>query len=125
MEAREALSKKKWAVVGDVSNKAKFAYSISEKLKEKKHVVYEVDPRGCPDPSVFKSLKDLPEKVEVVNLVVSPDKGINVVKEMEELGLDCLFIQPGAASQEILDFCKDKDIDVIRSCVLAQYRNLF
>jgi predicted CoA-binding protein len=125
MRAREALDKKKWAVVGDVTNKSKYAFDIAEKLIEKEHVVYKVDPRGCEDPKVVQSLKDLPEKVDMVNLVVRSDKGIDIVKEMKELGLDHVFIQPGASSQEILDYCKDNDIEVIRGCVLAEYRSLF
>lgn len=125
MNAKDALAKKKWAVVGDVTNRAKFAHSILEKLKEKDHEVYGVDPRGCSDPSILISLKDLPEKVEVVNLVISPDLGIEVVKDMKEMGLDCLFVQPGAGSEEIRVFCYENDIQLIRGCVLAQYRSLF
>ncbi len=125
MIAREALDKKKWAVVGDVSNKSKYAYDIAKLLDEKDHVVYKVDPRGCSDSEVLKSLKEIPDDVDMVNLVVSPDKGIDIVKEMKELGLEKVFIQPGASSKEILDYCSNNDIEVIRGCVLAEYRNLF
>ena len=51
--------------------------------------------------------------------------GIDIVKEMKELGLDHVFIQPGASSKEILDYCEENNIEVIRGCVLAEYRNLF
>lgn len=123
MNARDALKEKKWAVVGDVTNRSKYAYDIAEKLIEKEHIVYKVDPRGCDDPKVLKGLKDIPEKIDMVNLVVSSDKGIDIVKEMKELGLDQVFIQPGASSKEILDYCSENDIEVIRGCVLAEYRN--
>ncbi len=125
MRAREALEKKKWAVVGDVTNKSKYAYDIAEKLIEKDHVVYKVDPRGCNDPNVLKSLKEIPEEVDMVNLVVRSNMGIDIVKEMKELGLEHVFIQPGASSKEILDYCEENNIEVIRGCVLAEYRNLF
>lgn len=125
MRAREALEEKKWVVVGDVTNKSKYAYDIAETLLENDHIVYKVDPRGCDDPTVLKSLKELPEKVDMVNLVVRSDKGIDIVKEMKELGLEKVFIQPGASSGEILDYCEENNIDVIRGCVLAEYRNLF
>lgn len=125
MIAREALDKKKWAVVGDVSNQAKYAHDIAKLLNEKDHVVYKVDPRGCNDPEVLNSLKEIPEEIDMVNLVVSPNKGIDIVKEMKELGLEKVFIQPGASSKEILDYCSSNDIEVIRGCVLAEYRNLF
>lgn len=124
MNAREALEKKKWAVVGDVTNIVKFAYDITQKLIEKNHIVYRVDPRGAEDPKVFKSLKDLPEKIDIVNLVIDPAIGINVVKEMKELGLKHVFIQPGASSPEIIDYCEGNGIEVIRGCVLAEYRRM-
>ncbi len=123
MKAKEALEKKKWAVVGDVTNKSKYAYDIVEKLIENNHVVYKVDPRGSDDPEVLESLKEIPEKVDMVDLVIRSDKGIKVVKEMKELGLDHVFIQPGASSKEIIEYCENNDIEAIRGCVLAEYRN--
>ena len=122
MRASEALNEKKWAVVGDVTNPDKYAYDICNKLKEKGHDVHRVNPKGCADPSVHNSLKDVPEKVDVVNLVINPALGIDTVKEMKELGLKRVFIQPGASSPDIVDYCNANDIEVIRGCVLAEYR---
>lgn len=122
--ARETLNKKKWAVVGDVTNESKYAYDIVNVLVENSHMVYKIDPRGSKEPGVLKSLKEVPGKIDIVNLVVRPTKGIEIVKEMKDLGLGQVFIQPGASSQEIMDYCLDNDIEVIKGCVLVEYRNL-
>ncbi len=124
MKAREALKKKTWAVVGDVTNQAKYAYDICEKLEEKNHKVYRINPKDVSDPKVLKSLSDIPEKVDVVNLVINPAKGIDIVKEMKELGLEEVFIQPGAGSNDILEYCEGNNIDVTKGCVLAEYRSM-
>ena len=111
-------------MVGDVTNRFKFTYDIREKLLEKNHVVYRVDPRGAKDPQVLKSLRDIPEKIDMVNLVIDPSLGIDVVKEMKELGLKDVFIQPGASSPEIVEYCEANGINIIRGCVLAEYRSM-
>lgn len=119
MTGHEMFQFKNWAVVGDVLNEGKFACSIAKKLERKDYNVFKVNPRSD-DPQVYKSLKDIKDKVDVIDLVITPKIGIEVVKEASELGIDKIFIQPGAESREIINFCKEKGIKVYEGCVLVE-----
>ena len=121
MTGQEMFQFKNWAVVGDVLNENKFAYSIMRKLEHKGYKVFKVNPRSNSE-EVYKSLKDIKEKIDVIDLVISPKVGIKVVEEAFEVGIDKIFIQPGAESQEILDFCQEKGLEVYEGCVLAELR---
>ena len=75
---------------------------------------------GNPSGDVLGSLKDIGEPVDVVNLVVNPAKGAEVVREMAELRIRHLWIQPGAGSPEIVALAAKNGIAVIHGCVLVQ-----
>lgn len=119
MTGSEMFKFKNWAVVGDVLNEGKFACSIAKELERKNYNVFKVNPRSD-DPRVYKSLKDIKEKIDVIDLVISPSIGIEVVKEACALGIDKIFIQPGAGSREIKDYCKEKGVKVYEGCVLVE-----
>ncbi|MDK2823542.1 MAG: uncharacterized protein PWQ67_930 [Clostridia bacterium] len=119
MTGQEMLEFKKWAVVGDVLNEEKFAHKIVNRLEKENYNVFKVNPRSASE-QVFRSLKDIKEKVDVIDLVIHPRVGINVMKEAKEVGINKVLIQPGAESEEILDFCRQNNIQVFQGCVLVE-----
>lgn len=118
-ENREMLEYKNWAVVGDVLNESKFAYTIKNRLIETGYKVFQVNPREK-NKEVFTTLKEIKEKIDIINLCINPYVGIQIIEEAHELGIDKVFIQPGAASEEIISFCEEKDIECTQSCVLVE-----
>ncbi|NPV81043.1 MAG: CoA-binding protein [Firmicutes bacterium] len=144
MDGQDLLNFKTWAVVGDVQNTDKWAYKILQALAMVGYRVYGVDPRGRQkevyetnphdkrDDSkamasstlsvVVTSLKELPEKVDVIDLVVNPLLGLKVLEEAAELEIDKVLIQPGASSPEILEYCKAHGILVVESCALVELK---
>lgn len=126
MELKELLDYKNWVVVGKISDPNKYPYKILKSLElgdfEVKGV-YSKDTSG----EAYKSLKEVPYKIDVIDLCINPTLGIDVIKEAKELGIDKVLIQPGAESQEILDFCKENGIAAIEGCalvLLSIYRNI-
>ncbi|MFZ5944348.1 MAG: CoA-binding protein [Bacillota bacterium] len=119
MTGQEMLEFKNWAVVGDVLNEEKFASKIVRRLEGENYNVYKVNPRSNSE-KVYKSIKDVPEKIDVIDLVIHPKVGINVIAEAKEQGVDKVLIQPGAASEEILNFCSENSINVFEGCVLVE-----
>lgn len=119
MDAQKLLDFNNWVVVGDVLNEDKYAYRILNKL-----VDFDFNAKGISPYSnneeVYKSLKDVPYKIDVIDLCINPLKGIDIVREASELGVDKVLIQPGAASEEILSFCKEKGIIAIEGCALVE-----
>ncbi len=100
----EFRAAKVWAVVGASDNKEKFGYRIWQHLLKRDKTAYPVNHRlesidGIP---VYKSLRDLPEQPEVVDLVVPAKVGIGILQECHELGIKNVWVQPGAESPELL-----------------------
>ncbi|TCO74534.1 CoA-binding protein [Marinisporobacter balticus] len=119
MNGQEMLTYKNWAVAGDVLNPSKYAYKIKNRLTDAGYKVLLVNPRGKSE-EVFSDLKEIKEKVDVIDLCINPHVGIKIMKEAYTLGINKVLIQPGAESEEILSFCKEKDIAYITSCVLVE-----
>ncbi|VYU00494.1 CoA-binding protein [Clostridium tertium] len=121
MDIRDMIKLNNWAVIGDVSNQSKFAYKIIEKFKEKGYTVAGVHPRG--GENIYKSLKDIPFRVEAIDLCINSKLGIKYLEEANELGIKNVLIQPGAESEEILKYCMDNKINAIENCALVQLRS--
>lgn len=116
-----------FAVVGVSRNPSKFGYIIYQDLKRKGYKVYPINPNATMingDKS-YGSLSELPIKPDVVDMVVPPEVALEVVKECYELGIHKVWLQPGAESDEVIDFCYDHDIEVIYGmCVMVESSNV-
>lgn len=122
MDAKELLNYKNWVVVGDVLNVEKYAYKILKALKKSNFNVSGVNPRENSD-KVYKSLEDVPYKIDVIDLCINPISGLKVIEKAIDLGIDKVLIQPGAESYEILNLCKSKGIIAIAGCALVELSN--
>jgi predicted CoA-binding protein len=119
MQAHELLNYKNWVVVGDVLNRSKYASRIQAALKAADFNAEGVNPRDTTE-TIYKSLKDVPYKIEVVDLCINPITGLKIVEEAVELGIDKLLIQPGAESADIIKYCKDNGLTAIEGCALVE-----
>lgn len=119
MQAQELLSFKNWVVAGDVLNSSKYAHRILNSLKAAEFNVEGVNPRDKSD-TLHKSLKELPYKIDVIDLCINPIEGLKLMKEAAELNIDKVLIQPGAESEDILDYCREKGITAIEGCALVE-----
>ncbi|QEK12777.1 CoA-binding protein [Crassaminicella thermophila] len=119
MNGQEMLNYKNWAVIGDVLNPEKYAYKIKHRLMDADYKVFPVNPRDKSG-EVFCSLKEIKEKVDVIDLCINPKLGIKIIEEAYELGINKVLIQPGAGSEEIISFCKEKGISYVESCALVE-----
>jgi len=105
-----------WAVVGDVLNPIKPAYSVVSRLRHFQKTVFLVNSRSD---KCLPNLAAAEEQIDAVNLIVSPKVGVGIVDEMISLGITNLFIQPGAGTQEIVDKAEAGGIEVIQGCVIV------
>ncbi len=119
MLGQEMLNEKKWAVVGDVLNPQKFAHIIKNRLSTNQYQVFQVNPRSQ-SPEVYRSLGEIGEDIDVIDLCINPHTGLEIVKEAVALGIKKIFIQPGAESDEIIAYCKEKEIQYYLGCVLVE-----
>lgn len=108
-----------WGVVGDVTNESKYANKILNTLKREKYNVVGIDPRGDGE-AAFIDLKSSNFNIDVIDLCVNPKLGLEILKEARQLNIDKVLIQPGAESDEIVEFCKENNIKFVKGCVLKQ-----
>ena len=117
------LDKKNWVVVGAHPNPEKFGNKIFKKLQKYGHHVIPVNPvydevDGVP---TIPSLKDVKEPFDCVNVVVSPKRAMNVVKEAIEMGVKYIWFQPGAFNEEVIDYAESNGLEVVfHACVLVE-----
>lgn len=116
------LDKKIWAVVGASENKEKFGWKIYKKLKDNGYTVYPVSPNyeTIDGDKCYKNLSELPEKPEVIDMVVSPKIGINTVKEASELGIKNILLQPGTYNDELISLLDETELNYVKACVLVE-----
>lgn len=118
----QTFAMKTWAVVGATDDPGKYGYKLWYILKDRGYTVFPINPKltEIEGHEVFPSLRDLPVKPEVIDMVVNPRVGIKVMEEIAELGIKYVWMQPGTRSQEIRDFADDHDITLIEDCVLVR-----
>ncbi len=117
---KEFLSQKKFAVVGSFRNESKYAYKILKDLKEKKYEVYPVNPniKEVEGLKCYPTVLDLPEQVDVVDIVTPPPVTEEIVKQCLQKGIMRVWIQPGAESEKAIKFCQENNIKVVYNACL-------
>jgi len=119
VKAQELLNYKNWVVVGDVLNSNKYAFRIMDSLKKAGFNVVGVNPKDNTG-EVYKTLKEVPFNIEVVDLCINPIKGLGIVQAVQLMNLNKVLIQPGAGSEDILSYCRENNIVAIEGCALVE-----
>jgi len=111
------LAFRRIAVVGVSRSPNKYGHKIYFDLKSKGYEVYAVNPmldKVNGDPC-YPDLASLPGPVDVVNVVVPPKRGRQVVDECLKLGIERLWFQPGAESEELLQYCRENHLKIVHN----------
>ncbi|MFW5787839.1 MAG: CoA-binding protein [Halanaerobiales bacterium] len=118
---KKTMDMKNWAVIGATKNRSKFGFKIVEKLKKHDYQVFPINPNynEVAGLKCYNSIKDISEKIDVVDMVVNPYTGINIIKEVNEAGIEYVWLQPGARSKEIKEFAEKNNIKVVEDCIYA------
>ena len=117
------LKQKNFALIGSFRNKDKFAYRILVDLMRKGYEVFPVNPRlrEVEGRACYKTISDIPENVDVVNIVTPALITESILKECLQKGIKRAWLQPGAESQAAIKFCHDNDIKVVYGiCVMLE-----
>lgn len=123
---QEMLDKKNWAVVGVTAKKEKWGYKIFDILKKNDYKTYGISPNydEIEGEKVYNSLRDLPVKVDVIDMVVSPKISINILDEAKELGIDYIFFQPGTYNDEVVKKAEELGLKyLVGDCIYAILKN--
>ena len=122
-EALEKLRNAKVvAVVGISPKPERPSYYTTEKLLRKgRHRVYFVNPRYAGEEimgiKVLSSLREIPEKVDIVNVYRNPAHIEPIVQEALEIGAKVVWLQPGAENMEVVEKYRDRIEFVYNACI--------
>lgn len=114
---------RKWAVVGVSENKEKYGYIIWRDLRNAGYTVYAVNPRldSIEGQPCYPSVKDIPEKPDVVDLVIPPAATVQVIRDCLEAGIKRVWFQPGSESEEAIQLAQDGGMEVVHdACIMIQ-----
>ncbi len=123
---RDFVERRVWALVGATRRQRKFGNIILRDLRRAGYTVYAVNHRETTidgEPA-YSSLADLPEKPEVVDIVVPPAQTEQVVRQCRALGITRVWMQPGAESDDAIAYCHANGIQVVHdACAMVEKRH--
>ena len=120
-DVRDFLAQKSFAIVGVSRKGNKFGNAIYKELKAKGYKVFPVNPHTdkINDEPCFPDLASLPEQVDGAVIVVPPLETEKVVKDAAQAGIQRIWIQQGAVSEQAVRFCSENEVNVISGeCIL-------
>lgn len=120
----EMFKKEVWAVIGITDKTERFGYKIPKLLEEKNYKVYGVNPKldKLEGIKVYKNLSQVPEKIDVINMIVNPKFAKTYLEEAKELGIKNVFFQPGSYQEETIEYAKELGFNIVTDCVYASLR---
>ena len=128
--AAEILASKTWCVVGNLGKNPIVARLVAT-LQAAGKEVSSVNPSGGAFDRDFKveqatRLVDLDPLPETLNLCINSHQGLQLITELVETprfpagATKNVFIQPGAESPALLDYCAAHGLRVHQGCVLIE-----
>jgi len=103
------------AVVGLSDNPERVSYMVSEAMQAKGYRIIPVNPNAeqILGQKSYASLKDIPEKVDIVNVFRRSEHTPPVAEEAVEIGAGALWLQLGIMNEEAASIAQQGGLKVI------------
>jgi len=121
MGRHQWLDHRNWAVIGSSTREASYGHQITLRLQEEGYNVIPVSNKykEVAGAKCYESILDYEGPVEVVDFVVNPHIGIQVLDEVIAKGVKKIMLQPGTASAALIEKAEAAGVEVLQSCVLV------
>jgi len=115
------LEYKNWAVIGASRNKYSYGYRITQKLLNQQYHTVPISPKYdmVLGELVYNRLTEYEGAIDVVDFVVNPSIGIQVLDDVIAKGVKRILLQPDTASQVLIEKARAHGIEVLEGCVLV------
>ncbi|NDI33522.1 CoA-binding protein [Chengkuizengella sediminis] len=103
------------AVVGLSDKSDRTSYMVSEAMQKRGYTIIPVNPNAeeILGQKSYKSLMDIPQSVDIVNVFRRSEYTAPVAKEAVEIGAKVLWLQLGIENEESAQIAKDGGLEVI------------
>lgn len=115
------------AVVGATDSPGKYGGIIYRDLKRLGYRVRAVNPNRerVDGDDCFPNLAALPERPDIIDVVVPPETGLDVAREAASLGYQNLWLQPGAEGPVLEEFLREHQMHFLAdSCIMVSSRQV-
>ncbi|NJO70398.1 MAG: CoA-binding protein, partial [Bacteroidetes bacterium] len=113
--ALQFIAQKEFALAGVSRDSRKFGHVVFKTLKTKGYKVSPINPlaESIGDEPCFKSVRDLPENVKSLVIVLKPSETEKMVKEAIERGIKQIWIQQGSQNENAVKMAREAGITLI------------
>lgn len=103
------------AVVGLSDNPERVSHMVSEAMQKKGYRIIPVNPNAeqILGEKSYASLKDIPEKVDIVNVFRRSEHVVPFAEEAVEIGAKVFWLQLGIANEEAADIARQGGLTVV------------
>lgn len=113
-----------YAVVGVSRFSVKSGNKIFSYLRKNGLRTYAVNPKAeiINNEKCYPDLKALPQRPDVVNIVLPPEASLEIVKQAHRQCVPVIWLQPGAESPAILEYARANNITLVHNaCIMTEY----
>jgi len=119
----EFLEEGPYAVVGASRNRSKYGNKVLRAYLQTGRDAYPVNPNAerVEGLSAYASLRELPEVPRAISIITPPEVTEQIVEEAAEVGVEFIWMQPGAESEAAIRSAMEHGINLIAdgSCALV------
>lgn len=115
------------ALVWASNDKEKYGNKILHNLLSKWHLVFPVNHKEdfIETLKSYKNLKEIKNKIDIINIVTPPKVTLEILKEALSLNLKKVWIQPWASDEEVINFLKENNFDYVSdACIMIDFAKL-
>ncbi len=123
----QSFKEKNWAVIGATNNTSKFGNKIFKRLKNYGFNVVPINPvyEEVENTKALDCVSELQDDVSVLNVVVSPEKSMAMLDNIDKTSIKYVWFQPGTYNNEVIEKANQLGLNVIYNyCVLVESRSL-
>ena len=113
------------AVVGLSDDRTRPSYGVSEYMQDHGYRIIPVHPRAetVLGERVYRSLREIPDKIDIVDVFRRPDAVPAIVDEVIELKLPVLWLQETVIHEEAAEKARKAGVKVVMDhCILKEHR---
>ena len=121
----DIINEKEIAIAGVSRNPKKFGNVVYKTLREKGYTVYPVNPNAenFEGEKSYKSVKELPNKVKNLVILLKPNEVPEIVDQSIEKGIAKIWLQQGSTNKKAIEKARNSGVEMVTNKCILMYTN--